>query len=115
MGDKLRLQQILTILLDNAFTSCKHGSLILISANYDGKHINVSIKTEGRKVSEFEELARNHLGMEICEKVIERNNGSLEFRFKSNNDFIVKFSMEMFEIDKNFPRQYNSQFGYLGV
>ena len=114
LGDKLRLQQVLTILLDDAFTSCKHGSLILILVNYDGNHINVSIQSEARKENEFGEPAnkRHQLGIEICQKIVERNKGNLELRFKSKNKCTVKFSMQMFEVDS--PRQYLSDFSYLG-
>ena len=111
MGDKLRLQQILTILLDNAFASCKHGSLIKILANYERTHINVSIKTAARK--EIGELANKRLqqGFDICGKIIKRNNGTLVIRSRSNGKCTVKFSMQMFEVGSNFPKQLPSYLG----
>ena len=94
-------------MLDNAFTSCKHHSQILLTANYDGTHLNVEIRIVNKEQEDEldqQNKKRLQLGLEICDRIIQQHEGILEICTKTDSKHIIKFSMKMFDVEEKNPR-----------
>ena len=79
MGDIVRLQQVLVILIDETLKSIRKDNcrIKIITSLVDGNNLQVLIKVEGNedKYNGFLEICskenQNCLGLQICQRIVE--------------------------------------------
>lgn len=110
LGNVIRLQQLLTILLDNAIKYSPNDTTITISMEKTERYVRVSIADQGIGISEkdlphiFERFYRADkargkkvsgygLGLSIAKKIVTEHNGTIQVQNKENNGttFVIKF------------------------
>ena len=106
MGDIVRLQQVLVILIDETLKSIKKDNcrIKITTSLSDSYNLQVLIKLEGNedKYKGFLEIQskEDRKGLQICQKIIEQNHGKLDSRsLISRNIKTTKFTMRMPRLD----------------
>ena len=110
-GDKEKIRQVITNLVDNAIKYGKHeGSVVASMYNTDGKNILVEVSDDGMGVPEkhldriFERFYRTTegrnrdatgtgLGLSICKHIIEAHGHSMHVRSKENVGTTIGFTL----------------------
>jgi signal transduction histidine kinase len=95
-GDRLRLEEVVTHLLDNALKFSPHGGSIEIDLSTDGRQHRLTVTDHGIGVptEELAELTHKYfratnaleenypgmgLGLSLCREIVERHGGTLSF------------------------------------
>ena len=115
IGDKLRLQQILINLVQNAITYTSEGK-VQIFVNYDffNQKLDVQVKDTGIGIKPedqdkvfkiFKDQDSIGLGLSICKEIAQKYNGNITFfsEFKQGSTFQMTFEVE--ELEKGGRKQ----------
>ncbi|HSB06606.1 MAG TPA: heavy metal sensor histidine kinase [Thermodesulfobacteriota bacterium] len=120
VGDKIRLQQLFTNLIDNAIKYTSKGS-IRIALETDGKTIRVHVKDTGVGISKEEqdkifkrfyrvdksrsrETGGVGLGLSISEWIVQAHHGTIEVQSEANQGSTFTVSFPLQDASLNRPR-----------